>query len=99
VNSTKLVGIEFDADKQCKAQYGSNATFCTFSSAIKVSDKLLSLHSYIDASVRKYAHNYGASSMEHSAQPQVFHLLMVQAVDPPMYGATLIDLTVAVHYN
>jgi len=40
VDPKKLVGIEFDADEQCKAQYGPNATFCTINSAIEVSHNL-----------------------------------------------------------
>ena len=37
VNATKLVGLDFNADKQCKVQFGHTAVFCPLSFAIKVS--------------------------------------------------------------
>ena len=40
VNPTELVGIKFNADEQCKAQYGPNADFCPFSFSIQVSYSL-----------------------------------------------------------
>ena len=30
VNPTKLVGLEFNADDQCKIQYGPKSTLCSF---------------------------------------------------------------------
>ena len=38
VNPTELVGIEFNANEQCRAQYGPTAVFCPFNFAIEVSD-------------------------------------------------------------
>ena len=37
VNASRLVGLDFNADKQCKVQFGPAAVFCPLSSAIKVS--------------------------------------------------------------
>ena len=37
VNATNLVGLEFGADEQCRAQYGPSAVFCPFNFAIEVS--------------------------------------------------------------
>ena len=37
VNATRLVGLDFNADKQCKVQFGPTAVFCPLSFAIKVS--------------------------------------------------------------
>ena len=36
VNVTQLVGLEFSADEQCKAQYGPTAVFCPFKFATDV---------------------------------------------------------------
>ena len=36
VDATKLVGLEFNADEQCQAQFGPSAVFCPFNFAIKV---------------------------------------------------------------
>ena len=38
VNATRLVGLDFTADDQCKAIYGPTATFCPFSIASRVSN-------------------------------------------------------------
>ena len=37
VDATRLVGLDFNADEQCRAQYGPSAVFCPFSFAIDVS--------------------------------------------------------------
>ena len=37
VDATRLVGLDFNADEQCRAQYGPSAVFCPFSFAIAVS--------------------------------------------------------------
>ena len=37
VHATRLVGLYFNADEQCQAQYGPSAVFCPFSIAIAVS--------------------------------------------------------------
>ena len=36
-------------------------------------------------SIRRYAHVCGVNPMEGLVQPEMNHLLMGQAVDPPMY--------------
>ena len=36
VDATKLVGLEFNADEQCQAQYGPDAVSCPFSFALDV---------------------------------------------------------------
>ena len=42
VDSTALVGLDFNADEQCRAQYGPTAVFCPFNFATDVR----SLYSY-----------------------------------------------------
>ena len=37
VNATRLVGLNFNADEQCKAQFGPTAAFCPSRHASKVS--------------------------------------------------------------
>ena len=37
VNATRLVGLDFNADEQCKAQFGPTAVFCPSKRASKVS--------------------------------------------------------------
>ena len=120
VDATQLVGLEFNADEQCRAQYGPTAVFCPFNFAIDVRvvtyclyhlnyiymymyTYLAIYHNYVHncdnlgsknhiwsyvlciISIRKFAHVCGASLMEDLVQPIMFHLQMVQAVDPPMY--------------
>ena len=36
VNATRLVGLDFNADEQCKAQFGPTAVFCPSKHATKV---------------------------------------------------------------
>lgn len=36
VDATQLVGLDFNADEQCRAQYGPTAVFCPFNFAIDV---------------------------------------------------------------
>ena len=40
------------------------------------------------ASIRRYAHVYGVNPMEDLVQPEILHLPMGQAADPPMYVLT-----------
>ena len=37
IDATRLVGLEFNADEQCRARYGPSAVFCPFNFAIEVS--------------------------------------------------------------
>ena len=39
-DATKLIGLEFNADKQCRAQYGPNAVSCPFKFALDVRSSL-----------------------------------------------------------
>ena len=39
-------------------------------------------------SIRRYAHVCGVNPMEDLVQQEMFHLLMGQAADPPMYVLT-----------
>ena len=48
VDATKLVGLEFNADEQCRAQYGPNAVSCPFNFALDVRSSLCT-SIYIDA--------------------------------------------------
>ena len=36
VDATRPVGLDFNADEQCRAQYGPSAVFCPFNFAIDV---------------------------------------------------------------
>ena len=50
-------------------------------------------------SIRWYAHVCGVKPMEDLVQPEMLHLLMGQAVDPPMYvlidAYKAIDMTIS----
>ena len=39
-DATKLIGLEFNADEQCQAQYGPNAISCPFKFALDVRSSL-----------------------------------------------------------
>ena len=55
----------------------------------------LFIYMYVNISVRKYVHVCGVShcQVEQRVEPEIFHLLMVQAVGPPMYACIYKNIT------